>query len=332
MPAVSVLLVFHRDQPFLRPAIASVLEQTWRDFELVLVDNGTGLTAEALGPVGRDPRIVWVRLPENRGIPAGHNAGVAAARGEFVALLDHDDRMRPKRLERQMARLRAEPALDFVSALAARIDAQDRPAGSVFCLPDAADHRRYAPYGAPVVTPAGMGRREALRRWAYRAEFPVAADLDFQARLTDAGRMAVIAETLLDYRWYPEQTTQRRAAEIERSRAAILLTTLRRRAGRAEDLPEALARVEGRTPAEAWRAAAEANLEEGEPAAAAYAARRSWALERTPRRAAGAARLAWRAWRAAEAGERRLVRAMFLRGPVRALDVRPAEDGGKVES
>ncbi len=324
MPAVSVLLVFHRDQPFLRPAIASVLGQTWRDFELVLVDNGTGLPATALGPAGHDPRIVWVRLPENRGIPAGHNAGVAAARGEFVALLDHDDLMRPTRLERQVARLRAEPELDFVSALAARIDAQGRPAGTVFCLPEAGDHRRYAPFGAPVVTPAGMGRRGVLRSWAYREEFPFAADLDFQARLTDAGRMAVIRETLLDYRWYPEQTTQRRAAEIERSRAAILLATQRRRAGLAENLPDVLERVAGRTPAEAWAATAAASLAEGATLAAAYQARRSWAVERTLRRAWAAGRLAWRAWRRATPAERPLVRRMFLEGPVRALGVRPA--------
>ena len=74
MPAVSVLMVFHRDTPFLRPALASALKQTFADFELVLVDNGTGLGADALGELGRDPRLRWVRLARNEGIPGGHNA------------------------------------------------------------------------------------------------------------------------------------------------------------------------------------------------------------------------------------------------------------------
>ena len=62
MPAVSVVTVFHRDSPFLRPAIASILAQTFRDFEYVLVDNGTGMGPEVVGPMGADPRLGWVRV------------------------------------------------------------------------------------------------------------------------------------------------------------------------------------------------------------------------------------------------------------------------------
>jgi glycosyltransferase involved in cell wall biosynthesis len=324
MPAVSVLMVFHRDTPFLRPAIASVLGQTFRDFELLVVDNGTGLTAEALGPLGADPRIHWVRLARNEGIAAGHNAGVAAAQGEFIALLDYDDLALPQRLEKQVAALRADSGLGLVSALADRIDAGGKVTGKVFCIPDPAGHRAYAQYAAPVITPVATGRRELFASIPYRPEFPFAADLDFQARATEHWRFAVLPEVLLQYRWYDDQTTQQKLAKIEQSRCAISLLTARRRAGRPEKLAEVLGMEAGLSPAEYSRRTADLCIMEGFHELAAYRARRSLAWERSPSSAWAAVRLGVQAWRRAGGAERGRVTRMFFTGPVRALGLQPA--------
>ena len=316
-------MVFHQDTRFLRPAIASVFAQTFRDLELVLVDNGTGLTTDALGESGRDPRLRFVRLPRNEGIPGGHNAGVAAARGEFIALLDYDDVALPQRLELQVAALRADPGLGVVSALAETIDAEDRVTGRVFCLADPAAHRLYTQYWSAVVTPALTGRREVFTETPYRGEFPVSGDFDFQARVFERWRGHVVPEVLLRYRVYREQTTQQRGIAIEQSRAAIQLATARRRAGRPEDLAFAIAIAQGGSLAKIWQRAATQSLAEGFPLLAAYHARRLLAL--------GGAAAAWRAgalaltaWRRAPAGERTLAARLFLTGPVRAHRLQPA--------
>ena len=115
MPVVSVIMACHRVTPFLRPAVRSVLAQTERDLELILVDNGTGAGLEPLAQDGADPRVRLVTLGTNRGIAAAHNAAVALAAGEFIALLDHDDLMLPRRLEKQIAALRASPGLGLVN-------------------------------------------------------------------------------------------------------------------------------------------------------------------------------------------------------------------------
>ncbi len=324
MPAVSVLMVFHRDSPFLRPAIASILGQTFPDFELLLVDNGTGLPATALGDLGSDPRLRWVRLPRNEGIASGHNAGVMAARGEFIALLDYDDLARPTRLQSQVAALRADPQLGLVSALAERINETGRVNGRVFCIPDPAGHRAYAQYAAPVITPVAMGRRELFAATPYRPQFSYAADLDFQSRVTEQWRLAVLPEVLLQYRWYHDQTTQQKSREIENSLCAISLITARRRAGRAEDLEAVVRAGVALTPAEYSRQVAERCLSEGYWELAAYRARRALALERTPVSALAAFGLAARAWRRAPGEGRGRVTRMFLTGPVRALGLRPA--------
>ncbi len=324
MPEVSVVTVFHRDTPFLRPAIASVLGQTLRDLEYVLVDNGTGLRADDLGELGRDPRLRFVRLPRNEGIPAGHNAGVAAAAGEFIALLDYDDLALPHRLERQVAALRADPGLGLVSALAERIDEQGRACGQEFCLPNAAEHRAYAPYAAPVVTPVAMARRDVLRAFPYRADFPFAADLDFQARVAERERMAVLPEVLLRYRWYPAQTTHQRAAAIEQSRCAIQILAGRRLAGRPEEMASVIMATMAATAAETWRRGAELCLAEQLFVFAAFQARRSFALDRSPAGAVRATRLAVRAWSRARGPDRARVARMFFTGPVRTLRLHPA--------
>ena len=316
--------MFHRDTPFLRPAIASVLGQTWRDLELVLVDNGTGLPASALGEFGRDPRVRWVRLPANAGIAAGHNAGVAAASSEFIGLLDYDDLMMPRRLERQVALLRADPRLGLISSLVETIDAASCVTGCEFSVVEPIAQCRYTQYAAPVVTPAYTGRREVFTQLPYREVFAFSADFDFLARAAEGWPLAAVPEVLLGYRHHLAQTTVQHAARIAAERCAVRLLTARRRAGRPEGtelFPAALA--DASTPAAAMRRCAELCLLEGFAPLAAFHARRSFIERPTPASLAKAARLFSLALRVAPAADRWGVTRMFLTGPVRALGLRP---------
>ena len=319
-------MVFHRETPFLRPAIESVLRQTFRDLELVLVDNGTGLREEALGVLGADPRLRWVRLARNEGIPGGHNAGVQAARGEFIALLDHDDLALPQRLERQVAALRAEPGLGLVSSLAERIDEAGRVIEREFALVEAGEHFAYTQYAAPVVTPAFTGRREVFAGLPYRSEFRFSADFDFLARAAERWPMKAVPEVLLRYRWHGGQATQTHAREIERHRCVIRLLTARRRAERAEDLAGAMSELNRpeESASESCRRTAARCVAEGFYVLAAYHARRSFVLERNAAAARAAVSLFARAIVAARNGvERARVARMFFHGPVKALKLQP---------
>jgi len=120
MPAVSAITIFHDAEPYLREAVASVLGQTWRDWELILVDDGStdgsGAIARALAEEHAD-RIRYVTHPggANRGMSASRNLGVAHARGRYVAFLDADDAWMPWTLERQVAGLDAHPDAGMVA-------------------------------------------------------------------------------------------------------------------------------------------------------------------------------------------------------------------------
>ena len=104
-PRVSVVIPTHNRSHLVTRAIESVLAQTYRGFELVVVDDASSdNTADVVGRID-DPRLRYVRLPKNRGESGAQNAGIAEARGEWVAFLDDDDEWLPGKLECQLARV-----------------------------------------------------------------------------------------------------------------------------------------------------------------------------------------------------------------------------------
>ena len=107
MPTVSVVIPTHNRAGFLREAIDSVLAQQFRDFELIVVDDGS--TDETPQLLESYPNINVVRQ-DRRGVSAARNSGIGAASGPFVAFLDSDDLWLPQKLSAQMAFFKAQPA------------------------------------------------------------------------------------------------------------------------------------------------------------------------------------------------------------------------------
>ncbi len=327
MPRVSVLMVFHQVTPHLEPAVRSVLGQSWRDLELVLVDNGTGTGLAPLGDWGGDSRIRLVSLSENRGIPAAHNLAVAEARGEYLALLDYDDRALPTRLERLVAFLDANRDQAMVSSRAETIDAAGRVVGREFSLLNPRDQALFSQFAPPVVTPAYAGRRETFMRFPYRPEFRLCADFDALARMADGLRMAGVPEVLLQYRRYPEQASAAGSGLRRVEECIVRLCTARRRAGRDEDYEALLAEMRPwreRPPAPPLLYAEFSRrfLREGYPLMAVYHARKLLGERRGPSGWTAALKTVGRACRM-RPGEAWLFWRLFLTGPVRALGLKP---------
>jgi glycosyltransferase involved in cell wall biosynthesis len=122
-PRVSVVMGAYNGETFLRPAIESVLNQTFRDFELIVIDDcSTDSTPQILREF-KDDRIRVVRNERNLGIAGTLNHGIAIARGEYVALQDHDDVSLPARLEYQVAFLDKNAQVGMVGSSCNLIDA-----------------------------------------------------------------------------------------------------------------------------------------------------------------------------------------------------------------
>lgn len=101
-PKVSVIIPTYKRAHLVTRAIASVRNQTFQDFEIIVVDDcSPDDTKSAVMAVG-DPRIRYLRHERNKGLPSGRNTGIAAAHGEYIAFLDDDDSWLPEKLERQL--------------------------------------------------------------------------------------------------------------------------------------------------------------------------------------------------------------------------------------
>jgi glycosyltransferase involved in cell wall biosynthesis len=111
MPRVSVILNCYRQAPYVREAVESVLGQTFDDFELIAIDNGSpDNTPEILRSYEGNPHVRLLLHRDNRTISSRFNEGVAAARGEFISFLYSDDFYLPHKLKTQVAAIESLPA------------------------------------------------------------------------------------------------------------------------------------------------------------------------------------------------------------------------------
>jgi len=120
VPVVSVIIPAYNHVRFVGQCIDSVLTQTYTDYEVVVVDDGSQDGTSAILQ-GYGDRIVYIRQ-ENAGTQAARNRAIRASTGEFIALLDSDDAWLPMKLQRQLAAFDARPDVGMIYALAYAMD------------------------------------------------------------------------------------------------------------------------------------------------------------------------------------------------------------------
>ncbi len=242
---VTVLMAV-RDTPveMLRQAIASIRQQTWRDFEFLILDDGSqqlDTLAEFERQAAEDSRIRVERGPP-RGLTRTLNRGLELAAGDVIARQDADDWSEPGRLERQVAFLRDYPGIALCGTNAWTHRHNGRPLWPTRLPQNRASISEALWKGNPFVHGSTMFRTAAARTLGgYREEFPCAQDYDFFWRLSDASGGANLAEPLYHYRYNRGAVSARRAGEQQRAHWAARILAEARRSGQAEDVAGALA-------------------------------------------------------------------------------------------
>jgi glycosyltransferase involved in cell wall biosynthesis len=203
VPAVSIVTPTHNRANLLRRAMASVREQTWRDFEWIVVDDcSTDATTQVLDACA-DPRLVRVRLEANLGVAGARNAGIQRARGEYVAFLDDDDEYLPHYLRSVMETFRSGPSQrDVVWTGVERV--LEHADGSVQTVRQIWDRAPASSGPLTHLTQLNMScglcvRRESLLRIGlFDEELKVSEDTDMLLRLAAAGcRFGPVADALI---------------------------------------------------------------------------------------------------------------------------------------
>jgi GT2 family glycosyltransferase len=198
-PTISILTPVHNPPPrLLEGTLASVFSQTYRNWELCLLDDGSS-DDEVLAILERaadDPRVRLERHPEANGISAATNSAIAMASGDYIALLDHDDLLCPEALELVAAKLAENPELDMVYSDEEMIDGERQVA--ILRKPQwSPDLMRSHMYTCHL----GVYRRSLAEEiGGFRSEFDGSQDYDFVLRLSErTSHIAHIPRVL--YRW-----------------------------------------------------------------------------------------------------------------------------------
>lgn len=223
LPRVSIVLPVHNGATFLDDAIGSILGQTFADFELICVDDGSTDETPAIlsHHAESDPRISIITNRPNRGLPGALNAGFAVARGELHSWTSDDNIARPHMLERLVQALDANPNSAIAHANYSVIDAQGTVIGFQKVGP-ASEILFGNRIGA-----AFLYRAEVTRTLGgYDTALFGAEDYDFWLRAARSFRFVRLDEDLYLYRRHDGSLTDRRALRIHRLVTQLILREL----------------------------------------------------------------------------------------------------------
>jgi glycosyltransferase involved in cell wall biosynthesis len=231
-PAVSVLMPVYNAERYLREAIESILGQTFRDFEFIIVDDGsTDRSSQILLEfASRDARIRILSRP-NTGIVGALNDGLALCTADLVARMDADDIALPERFAEQVRYMNDHPDCVLVGSRVLLIDPDGAP---IRQWVDELSHdqidQSHLARGWPVVHPTVMIRRHALNQLGgYREQYATLEDLDLFLRLAEIGQLANHPKVLLKYRQHFNSICHKRSHHQSGIRDAILDETWQRR-------------------------------------------------------------------------------------------------------
>jgi len=225
---VSVVIVAFNNWPDLELAIQSTLNQTYRQIEVIVVDNSsTDETAQLVPKLFAD-RLTYIRQ-SNTGDGGGRNTGVRASHGEFVQFLDGDDFLAPDKVEKQIALLHASPEIDAVYGDVRQFQTSAGPATFVDC-----DTQDYPDMLATLLSPAGNGaglvvhsllfRRSALEITGTWIENPPIAEGPVLASMSDQDYWLRAAWSGCRFRYCPGSLCfqRRRPGQLSSNSHAVL--------------------------------------------------------------------------------------------------------------
>ena len=232
-PAVSVVIPAFNAERYLQQAVESVLAQSFKNFECIVVDDGsTDRTQRILAELSqRDARVRPLRI-EHSGIVAALNAGLKEARGALVARMDADDLCLSQRFEKQVEYLRDHPECLALGTRVMLVDPYGSPLWEIdiHTAHEEIEAELLRANGWAIFHPSVMMRRDpVLDIGGYRQEYQWSEDIDLFLRIAEVGRLANLPGTHLHYRQHLSSVNRLRTEEQVRTNERLLAEAFRRR-------------------------------------------------------------------------------------------------------
>ena len=245
-PSISVLLPVYNGERWLTQSIQSVLSQTFADFELLIIDDGSIDSSLAIIKdfAFLDSRVRYL-VQENRGLVSTLNKGIHACNADWIARIDADDLWHPCKLSEQYSLIQSTPSIACVGSGFFVINSKAGLLRTVELLPghdkildQLLTHRTCFPHSS------AMFRRDlALRLAGYRLTMPRAQDTDFWLRLSEVGCLAVVPRPLVSIRLHGSQLSSGSGADDQLLFGWLAVVSYHLRLGRCPDPLDAIPSV-----------------------------------------------------------------------------------------
>jgi len=215
-PKVTVLMAVYNAEKYLRQAIESILNQTFTDFELLIVDDGSSDSSPEIIRSYQDPRIRVIRNSTNRGIAYSRKKALELARGEYVAVLDADDVALRERLQVQAEYLDANADVQLIGSAYEVIDENGNVVRTCTVPTDPLTIRWKLLFGNCIAHSTAMFRRvTALEVGGYDERMTLAEDFDLYIRINKHGQIAQLDRPLVQWRRHARGLWEGASAEAQ---------------------------------------------------------------------------------------------------------------------
>ncbi|OLO37190.1 hypothetical protein BTR23_13760 [Alkalihalophilus pseudofirmus] len=209
MPAISLIMPVYNGERFLRDSIKSILNQSFNDFELIIINDGSHDRTEEIIQSFNDPRICYVKQ-ENKGKSNARNHGIKKSQGEFVIFHDADDLSLPNRLQLMHEHM-TEQQLDVVHSDMLLINEKGHPLGywSTANLHPSQYLRFFLKVGTPFNNGSMMFRKNLLKNQVQDEDLVIGEDTEFIERIIGKNISTHIPHPLLHYRRHASNESQK---------------------------------------------------------------------------------------------------------------------------
>lgn len=202
IPKVSVLMPVFNAEKYLSEAIQSILSQSFRDFEFIVIDDGSTDSSASIIKSFHDDRIVYVKNEQNLGIVKSLNKGISLAKGEFVARMDADDISHPLRFEKQIEFFEQNPLVAMCGGFYKIIDNEGKIIGEETFETDPDLLKCELMFYCPFAHPSLMIKKNVLNELNGYKELTPVEDYELWLRINAKYKSVNIPEYLLFYRWH----------------------------------------------------------------------------------------------------------------------------------
>ncbi|MFS0674970.1 glycosyltransferase family 2 protein [Ornithinibacillus sp. 179-J 7C1 HS] len=222
-PFVTVFMPVYNCEKYIKDSLESILNQTYKNMEILLVNDGSTDNTVHLIEQYDDNRIRLIHNPQNMGIPYTRNIGLKEAKGKYMMIMDSDDIALPNRVEKQVEYLESHHDIDAIGTNYIRFTgSSEKKIAPTFTSPEAM--RIKLLYFSPISNPSSAIRLETLKKHniTYNEEFFVAQDYELWTQLSKVGKLTILPEFLLYYRTGHENITKKSNEEKLQKRKELI--------------------------------------------------------------------------------------------------------------